>query len=88
SYTHERKLERRLIGEFETMLATIASQLTAENYETAVALAKIPLAIKGYGYIKDANCASAKKKEAQLLAAFQSSKSALVERAALTVAAE
>ncbi|MBV9331764.1 MAG: indolepyruvate ferredoxin oxidoreductase family protein [Alphaproteobacteria bacterium] len=87
SYTHERKLERRLIGEFETMLATIASQLTAENYETAVALAEIPLAIKGYGYIKDANCASAKKKEAQLLAAFQSSKS-VVERAALTVAAE
>jgi len=65
--THERKLERKMIADYEVLLSEIAAGLTAANHETATALAALPLDVKGYGYIKDANYEKAKAKEAALL---------------------
>jgi indolepyruvate ferredoxin oxidoreductase len=65
--THERKLERKMIADYEALLAEIAASLTGGNYETATALAGLPLDVKGYGYIKDANYEKAKARETALL---------------------
>ena len=67
-YTHERKLERQMIADHERLLDEIADRLTPANYATAVALAGLPLEIRGFGHIKLRNYKQAKAREAALLA--------------------
>ncbi|MDB5361813.1 MAG: indolepyruvate ferredoxin oxidoreductase [Rhodospirillales bacterium] len=70
--TAERRTERRLIGEYVAVLEEILSRLNQDNHQTAVELARIPARIRGFGHVKEANLADAKKTEAGLLAAFRS----------------
>ncbi len=87
--THERKLERKMIADYEAQLAEIAASLSPANHETAVALAALPMDVKGYGYIKDDNYAKAKTKEAALLNALRTPAPQKPEAPArMTVAAE
>src|SRR5262249_12925549 len=51
-YSAERRTERRLIGEYETMIAEILAKLSPRNHALAVALAAIPEKIRGYGHVK------------------------------------
>ena len=69
--TEERRTERRLIGEYIAVTEEIIQRLGHGNYAAAVELAKIPERIRGYGHVKEANLAEAKKAEAQLLAALR-----------------
>jgi indolepyruvate ferredoxin oxidoreductase len=87
--SHERRLERKLIEDFETLLGEIAVGLTPANHAAAVALAELPMEIKGYGYIKDTNYEKAIAKQAALLESFRNPSPEETESiAALTVAAE
>jgi indolepyruvate ferredoxin oxidoreductase len=67
----ERRLERRLIAEYEALIEEIIARLDAGNHATAVALASIPAQIRGYGHVKEAHLAAAKQREAELLAGFR-----------------
>ena len=68
----ERKSERRLITEYEALLDEIFAELTPANHAAAVELAALPLEIRGFGHVKEANLQRAKAKEAGLLARFRS----------------
>ncbi len=68
----ERLLERRLIADYEALIEEIVGRLDAGNHATAVALASIPERIRGYGHVKEAQLATAKKREAELLTIFRS----------------
>jgi indolepyruvate ferredoxin oxidoreductase len=70
-YTAERRGERKLIADYESLMGEIAAKLSPANLAAAVALARIPEHIRGYGHVKDANLETAKKEEAKLLAAFR-----------------
>ncbi|MCC7326269.1 MAG: indolepyruvate ferredoxin oxidoreductase family protein [Burkholderiales bacterium] len=70
--TAERRMERALIGEYETVIAEIVAGLTPAHHAIAVELASIPEHIRGYGHVKDAHVKAAKMREAALLAAFRS----------------
>jgi indolepyruvate ferredoxin oxidoreductase len=70
--TAERKMERRLIVEYEQTIEELLAKLSHDNHALAVQIASIPDDIRGYGHVKDAKLAAAKKKEAGLLAAFRS----------------
>ena len=70
--TEERRTERRLIAEYEALLDEIVARLTAENHAIAVELAALPMEIRGFGHIKEANLQRAKAKEADLIARFRS----------------
>ena len=67
-YTHERKLERQMIADYERLLDELAERLTPATHATAVALAGLPMDIKGFGHIKERNYKSVKAREAALLA--------------------
>ena len=67
-YTQERRTERRLIGEYEVLLAEIGERLTAGNHALCVALAAIPEKIRGFGHVKERHLTAAKAEEAALLA--------------------
>ncbi len=81
-YTAERRLERRMIDDYEVMLAEIERQLKPETHLTAVALAGLPEEIKGFGHVKLVNYEKAKKKEAQLLDMLRNPKPASTLKAA------
>uniref|UniRef100_UPI00356661BD indolepyruvate ferredoxin oxidoreductase family protein n=1 Tax=Pontibacterium sp. TaxID=2036026 RepID=UPI00356661BD len=53
-YTADRRLERRLIGEYERDIKQILSDLRPESYTEACALAALPASIRGYGPVKEA----------------------------------
>ncbi|MBA1155772.1 indolepyruvate ferredoxin oxidoreductase family protein [Microvirga mediterraneensis] len=70
-YTHERRTERQLIRDFETLVDEIVAKLDAGNHAAAVGLAAIPQKIRGFGHIKERNLKAAKAEEADLLARFR-----------------
>ena len=67
----ERKTERALIGQYESLVDELLAGLTPANHALAVKLASMPDDIRGYGHVKDAHLAKAKRKEADLLAQWR-----------------
>ncbi len=72
--TAERKMERALIGQYETVMAEILEKLTPQNYEVGVDLASVPEHIRGYGHVKEKHVKDAKVREAALLEQFRSAR--------------
>jgi indolepyruvate ferredoxin oxidoreductase len=64
--TEERRAERRAVVEYETQLGDIAATLTAANHAAAIELAALPLEIRGFGHVKEANRRRAAAKAEQL----------------------
>jgi indolepyruvate ferredoxin oxidoreductase len=69
--THDRKLDRELIANYERVVEEILAGLEAANHETAVELASIPEQIRGFGHVRERYLANARKREAALLDAFR-----------------
>jgi indolepyruvate ferredoxin oxidoreductase len=69
--TAERRMERALIGQYETLIAELLAALAPHNHALAVLLAQIPEHIRGFGHVKERHLAAAKAKEAELKAAFR-----------------
>jgi indolepyruvate ferredoxin oxidoreductase len=67
-YTAERRDERSAIGEFEALMRQVAQQLTAERSAVALALARLPQSVRGYGHVKEHNAEAARTRQQQLLA--------------------
>jgi indolepyruvate ferredoxin oxidoreductase len=79
--TLERRTERKLIADYETMLDEIAANLTPENHHLAVGLAAIPEKIRGFGHVKQRHLATAKADEAALMEQFRSGADTLLKAA-------
>jgi indolepyruvate ferredoxin oxidoreductase len=69
-YSAERKMERALIRQYETDMAAALPKVTEATLDAVVALAELPLAIRGFGPVKDANARKAAKRREELLAAI------------------
>ena len=78
----ERRLERQMIADYEKVLDEIGQRLSPATHATAVALASLPLEIKGFGHVKRANYDAAKKREEGLLAMLRDPKLASPVRVA------
>ncbi|MFI8981128.1 indolepyruvate ferredoxin oxidoreductase family protein [Ectopseudomonas khazarica] len=78
-YSTERRLERELIEEYEVNLAYLLSELNADNYRTAVALAELPEQVRGYGHVKEAAMAKVREQAVQLKARMTVSEIAAVQ---------
>jgi indolepyruvate ferredoxin oxidoreductase len=70
--SQERRAERQLIGEYQAMVEEILARLSPANHAIAVELAALPLEIRGFGHIKQANIVRVKPKEEALLTRFRS----------------
>ena len=69
-YTAERRMERRLIGEYETTVEELLGGLGTDTHGLAVEIAALPETMRGFGHVKERNVAAAKAREAELLEAF------------------
>jgi indolepyruvate ferredoxin oxidoreductase len=72
-YTAERRLERRLIEDYETLTRTLIDGLTPENHSIAVELAESAWEIRGFGHIKERTIEDVKRREEELLEEFRRS---------------
>jgi indolepyruvate ferredoxin oxidoreductase len=70
-HTAERRQERALISRYESLIDELLHNLSPDNHEIAVKLASVPNDIRGFGHVKDAHLAKAKRKEAELLAQWR-----------------
>ena len=70
--TVERKMERRLIQEYEQTIEELLPGLSKKNHTLAVEIAKIPEQIRGYDLVKQKHVESAKLQENELLKEFKS----------------
>jgi indolepyruvate ferredoxin oxidoreductase len=69
--TAERRMERQLIVDYETVLRELAASLTPANHALAVEIASLPQQIRGFGHVKLRNLEKAKAREAELLALWR-----------------
>jgi len=77
-HTVERKTERRLIAEYESLVTAVLASVTPDNHAAAIELLRAAERIRGYGHVKQQSIAQAKQSEARLLAQFQHAQPALV----------
>jgi indolepyruvate ferredoxin oxidoreductase len=68
----ERKMERALIRQYEADMAGVLPKLDSATRDAIIALAELPLTIRGFGPVKEANEAKAAKRREELLAAIRS----------------
>ncbi|MEO0720422.1 MAG: DUF6537 domain-containing protein, partial [Pseudomonadota bacterium] len=66
-----RRMERALIDRFERDLEEVARELRPGNHDLAVQLAEIPMEIRGFGHVKEANAAEAAIRRAGVMARFR-----------------
>ena len=71
SYAKERRIERKLLSDYQILLDEISERLTPENHALAVALAAIPEKIRGFGHVKLRNLEEAKAEERHLIEQFR-----------------
>src|SRR5262249_2717278 len=71
-HTAERKMERRLISDYEQLIGQLLEHLMPANHHLAVALAMIPEKIRGFGPVKQRHLAAAKAEEMALREQFRS----------------
>ncbi|MGD9508871.1 MAG: indolepyruvate ferredoxin oxidoreductase family protein [Geminicoccaceae bacterium] len=69
--TAERRMERQLLANYESLLDVICRDLGPANQAAAVELARVPEQIRGFGHVKAANVERAKANEARLLEAWR-----------------
>ena len=80
-YTAERKMERALIKQYEADLRKVLPMLTDSTRDAVTALAVLPMQIRGFGPVKQANEATAAKRREELLGAISSGEGPLARAA-------
>jgi indolepyruvate ferredoxin oxidoreductase len=71
-YTAERRMERALIAEYEADMDWAEARLSDATRDAVLALAELPLQIRGFGPVKEAAAAAAAKRRAELKAVIES----------------
>ena len=70
--TRERRMERRLITEYEDVIGELIDGLAVDNHALATEIASLPSRIRGFGHVKERNVEAAKAEERHLLSLFRS----------------
>ena len=66
-YSPERRDERRQIDAYEKTVRELLGNLTRDNHALAVEIARLPLAMRGYGHVKQANVDATQARETELM---------------------
>ena len=65
--TAERRMERRLIDDYASLLARVLPGLDAANHGLITEIAALPLKIRGFGHVKERNLEQVLARQAELL---------------------
>lgn len=61
-YSQERRMERQLITDYESLIQSFLPTIASHNYQIACELAAVPQSIRGYGHVKHKNYLEAQEK--------------------------
>jgi indolepyruvate ferredoxin oxidoreductase len=67
----ERRMERALVAQYEADMTAVLDLVRADTRDAAIALAALPLDIRGFGPVKQANAEKAAKRRDELLATLR-----------------
>ncbi len=67
-YARERRMNLRLLAEYEQLLDGMADRLSAQTLDVCVELAALPMSVRGYGPVKEAAAKRADLQRQELLA--------------------
>ena len=81
-HSADRVLERQLLRDYEDLLVEFGERLTPDTLPTAIELASLPEAIRGYGHVKAESVESAQARRSELLAALREPETTAGQRAA------
>ena len=70
-WSAERRMERRLIHEYEATAAALLEKLDNDNHALAVEIASLPEQIRGFGHVKQQSVDKAKTRQAELMTTFR-----------------
>ena len=70
-YSAERRSERKAIKAYQKLADELIKNLTPANFGLAAELARLPLKVRGFGHVKEANAQAVAKEQAGLLAQFR-----------------
>ncbi len=70
-YSTERKGERQAIADYEVLVAELIDGLNNANIGLAAEIARLPLKVRGFGHVKEANAQAVAKEREALLAQFR-----------------
>ena len=74
-YGAERRLERRLIKEYEATLDALLRTVAPHTLVAAAEVARLPEGIRGYGPVKERSIAAARKRQAELIGEMENARS-------------
>jgi indolepyruvate ferredoxin oxidoreductase len=80
-YTAERRMERALIAQYEADMTQWLPKADTVDREALVALAELPLSIRGFGPVKEANALKAAARRDEILARLQAGGAPLAQAA-------
>jgi indolepyruvate ferredoxin oxidoreductase len=80
-YTAERRMERALIRQYERDMAEFLPKAGPATMDALVALAELPLAIRGFGPVKEKNAEKAARQREDLVALLRSGGAPLAQAA-------
>jgi indolepyruvate ferredoxin oxidoreductase len=80
-YTAERKMERQLINDYETLINELLPKLNDKNYDTAVEIAQTAQKMRGYGHVKENNVEQTKQAWQSLQQQFNNPKDVIFKQA-------
>jgi indolepyruvate ferredoxin oxidoreductase len=66
-YTAERRMERRLIDDYEATVDELLQRLDSQHLPLAVQIAELPQGMRGFGHVKERNVESVTREQARLL---------------------
>jgi indolepyruvate ferredoxin oxidoreductase len=75
-YGAERRLERKLITEYEATLDALLRILAPDTLAAAAEVARLPEVIRGFGPVKERSIAAARKRQAELIGVIQNARTA------------
>ncbi|MEN8750231.1 DUF6537 domain-containing protein, partial [Marivita sp.] len=79
--TEERRMERALIKQYEADMRDWLTKAKPDAIDALVALAELPLQIRGFGPVKHANAAKAEKRREELLVVLRAGGAGLTHAA-------
>lgn len=81
-YSEERRMERQLVSEFETIVIDLLDGLNSATHPLACDIAALPMEIRGYGHVKMANATTTKDKLSGMMATYKNKTQDLGQHAA------
>jgi indolepyruvate ferredoxin oxidoreductase len=70
THTAERKLQRQMITDYETLVGTLLPRLNSETYGLLVELFCLPLTVRGFGHVFEEAYVKAKVRQGELMQAL------------------